>query len=324
MTPLARLALTFTAGSAVACASREPIPLPDPAQVGVIGSGGGRLDSPDGRLALVFSAGALARDTTVSITEEATPRVAGQHGPSYRLDPAGTRPGAPITLSIDLGATFEPDDGVVPTLVRIASGAALPVMGASYDAAEHEVRASIDLLTSYAVVVAPPRSGCDVADGGMPYTRDVIYPCWITEREPNDTQATAQDLGLGLDEGVDLLGFIDGADDHYVFEVPAGATGAVDGMVHSILGNYGSCDPGLEVEGELLDARGAVLSRGWHNGGCVGFNYRDDPGARDLPPGRYTIHVSRGPRGQSLPYRFALYLLGPANGTVTIGPDGGI
>jgi hypothetical protein len=144
----------------------------------------------------------------------------------------------------------------VVTLVDVSGALPTPVPGARFDMGEGAVRVQLTAPTSYAVVVRPTRTSCDAADSSFPFDRAVIRPCWINEEEPNDSLAAAQPTDLALDSGVDIGASIDATDDYYSFVVPAGATGAIFGVVHSIIGNYGSCPPGLIVQGELLDEQG--------------------------------------------------------------------
>lgn len=303
----------------LACGTKDTQPLA-PAQVAtVIGREGGMAVSPSGVLRLEVPAGALEADTTVRISEDTASSLPDQVGPTYRVSLAGAAVKQPLTLIIAVPSARSKD---VVTLVDVSGGQPTPVPGARFDMGEGAVRVKLTAPTSYAVIVRGTRS-CDAADSSFTVGGAAIQPCWITEEEPNDSLAAAQSTDLALDSGVDIGASIDASDDYYSFVVPSGATGAIFGVVHSIIGNYGSCPPGLIVQGELLDEQGRVLSDGDNEYPCVAFNYHTDPAVRDLAPGRYTIRLTRGAGGQDQGYRFVLFLAGPGNGTVVIGPDTG-
>jgi len=303
----------------LACGTKDTQPIAPPQAATVIGREGGVAVSPSGILRLEVPAGALEADTTVRISEDTASSLLDQVGPTYRVSLAGAAVKQPLTLTFAVPSARSKD---VVTLVDVSGALPTPVPGALFDMGEGAVRVQLTAPTSYAVVVRPTRTSCDAADSSFPFDRAVIRPCWINEEEPNDSLAAAQPTDLALDSGVDIGASIDATDDYYSFVVPAGATGAIFGVVHSIIGNYGSCPPGLIVQGELLDEQGNVLSAGDNEYPCVAFNNNTDPAVRDLAPGRYTIRLTRGAGGQDQNYRFVLFLLGPGNGTV-IGADTG-
>lgn len=303
----------------LACSDKGTLPVEPPRLSTVIGREGGVAVSPSGVLRLEVPAGALEADTTVLISEDTASSLPDQVGPTYRVSLAGGAVKHPLTLTFAVPSARSED---VVTLVEVAGALPTPVPGARFDMGEGALRVQLTSPSSYAVIVRGTRS-CDAADGSFTVGEAAIRACWATEEEPNDSRAAAQPTDLALDSGVDIGASIDATDDYYSFVVPTGATGAIFGVVHSIIGNYGSCPPGLIVQGELLDEQGRVLSDGENEYPCVAFNYHTDPAVRDLAPGRYTIRLTRGAGGQDQSYRFVLYLAGPGNGTVVIGPDTG-
>jgi hypothetical protein len=75
-----------------------------------IGSGGGTITSADGRLQLIFPAGALSANTSIGI-QAVTNTAPGGAGVSYRLTPEGTKFATPVTLTFhytnaDAAGTF--------------------------------------------------------------------------------------------------------------------------------------------------------------------------------------------------------------------------
>jgi len=99
------------------------------AATGMIGAGGGTITSADGRLMLVFPAGALAADTEIGVQE-----VEVEGGRAWSLAPDGLMPAMPIAATITLGegeagmAARETVDGddvetvPVPYFLHVPSG----------------------------------------------------------------------------------------------------------------------------------------------------------------------------------------------------------
>jgi hypothetical protein len=97
-----------------------PVPTPVGTPVGStstakIGPAGGSVSSPDGVLSVSIPAGALAKDTTISV-QAITNNAPGGLGNGYRLGPNGMQFSTPVTLQFKY-----PGDSVqVPELLRVA------------------------------------------------------------------------------------------------------------------------------------------------------------------------------------------------------------
>ncbi len=99
-----------------------PASTPQGQRVGVptkalIGTNGGRLVSPDGRLSITVPAGALAQDTELAIERITNTAMGGSDG-AYRLTPHGAIFATPVTITF--GYTDAEVAGTLPELMKFA------------------------------------------------------------------------------------------------------------------------------------------------------------------------------------------------------------
>ncbi len=118
----------------------------------VIGAAGGTVASSDATIDVKIPAGALSKDTTVTI-EVAAATATGAIGNVYEIGPTGTTFTAPVTMtfhyaSLDLG-------GHQPAELRVATevaGAWQPLAGPAQDASARTVSGTTTHFSKYAIV----------------------------------------------------------------------------------------------------------------------------------------------------------------------------
>jgi hypothetical protein len=177
---------------------------------------------------------------------------------------------------------------------------------------------------------------CIIADGGSPDASckglsDASYPYWsgsfdgghgvpitpceIQEGDPNNTTATAQPLGMGMDQGTEVVVKWTGEVDYFSFDIPPGMQGNMDSYVHQSSG-VGDCPTGLSIREELLDSNGAVLADSNQHSPpvlspCGYVDSRNDPAAWHMAPGRYYIRLSASGAVSTPPqtYRLTVFMI---------------
>lgn len=118
----------------------------------VVGASGGTVSSADGRVRLVFPAGALDTDVTITIDPIVSP-APGSFGPTYELGPTGTIFKTAVTLELAyVDSEIEgnwPQDLLVGTLV---GGAWAPVRPSTVDETAATVSARTTHFSPYTVM----------------------------------------------------------------------------------------------------------------------------------------------------------------------------
>lgn len=124
--------------SAAGCDGNAPV---------VMGPRGGTVASADGRLTLTFPAGALDRDTVVTV-DAVDDAPAGAVGPTYAVHPRGTGVLRPVAVTYDLtgDAMTLADPRRAVLVVEKADG--------WFRMADHEVDADLEYVTASATFLS--------------------------------------------------------------------------------------------------------------------------------------------------------------------------
>jgi hypothetical protein len=168
---------TLVLAVAAACSSSNP-----PVQTGkTIGQAGGTVTSSDGKVSLVFPAGALAQDTRIDIQPVTTP--AENYlvpGTTYALSPDGTEFAKPVA------ATFHYDPAKLPSgadenrlqVATLRSDGQRLSAPSTVDTSAHTVAAQITGFSTHTVVCCiPPRTPTDFF-GSYDAANSVIHLSW--------------------------------------------------------------------------------------------------------------------------------------------------
>jgi hypothetical protein len=236
---LPRLAVALVVASAFACSSSS-----SPSSQGgagllaeeTIGAAGGQVTTSDGDLSIVVPAGALAKDTVITVEEVPAP-ASGAIGKTYEIGPTGTQFLAPVTLSLRYAqADLQGNVAASLEVATIVSGAWAELADEHVDTSGEVVSASTMHLSPYAIVAAKPQKGGDDAAAAADAT---------------GADATAgDDAGAGNDAGASDAASDAGASD------AASDAGASDAASDAGIGDAsdgGSCSPEVSAVGSCLN-----------------------------------------------------------------------